>query len=183
MQREEPAASRQNKLRIGRDEARIWSAGPKAGKPGKFKPCPRCGAEGATAREMDVVGQLLRAEAVHARPLPGVRLLLQRQDGRSNAVPAVLFVAVPLLGILGILGGIVYVLFQRGYASFWNRWDTDEHGSGQIYTDQTGENSLCLIREDPSIPGSSVSHLSSDAYNSSAPPPSHLVPLRGRLRP
>src|SRR5262249_12201317 len=42
LQREEPALSRKNKLRIGRDEDR---EAPRAGKPGKYKPCPKCGAE------------------------------------------------------------------------------------------------------------------------------------------
>jgi phage FluMu protein Com len=119
VQREEPVASRQNKLRVGRDKDKELDVPkPKAGKPGKFKPCPRCGAEGATRVKWTSWGSFYGPRLFTHVRCPECGYCYNGKSGRSNALPAAVFVAVPLLGILGILGGIVYVLFQRGYASF-----------------------------------------------------------------
>jgi hypothetical protein len=117
MQREEPAALRQNRLRIGRDEDQDLAL-PKPGKAGKYKPCPKCGAEGPTRVKWTSWGSFYGPRMFSHVRCPECGYCYNGKSGRSNALPATMFVLVPLLGILGILGAVVYMLFQRGYATF-----------------------------------------------------------------
>jgi phage FluMu protein Com len=113
----EPAPVRQNRMRIGRDEGKELEI-PRPGKTSKYKPCPRCGAEEPTRVKWTSWGSFYGPKLFTHVRCPECGYCYNGKSGRSNALPATMFVVVPLLGILGILGGVVYLLIQRGYASF-----------------------------------------------------------------
>src|SRR5262249_458952 len=55
------------------------------------------------------------------------------KTGGSNLIPAVIFVAVPLIGILGILGGLAYVVFLRGYFGKGFGRETPDHPAAGLH--------------------------------------------------
>ena len=126
VQREEPAASRQQKMRIGRDEEE--EAAPpvspskkkkdKEAKASKYKPCPQCGAEGATRVKWTSWGSFYGPALFTHVSCPECAYCYNGKTGRSNGVAIAMFVTVPLIGILAILGGIFYVLVSRGHLTF-----------------------------------------------------------------
>jgi ribosomal protein S27E len=82
---------------------------------GKYKPCPRCGARGPKKVTWTAWGSFYGpAMFTHVR-CQECGHAYNGKTGGSNMIPAILFVAVPLIGILGIIGGVAYMLYQRGY--------------------------------------------------------------------
>jgi predicted Zn finger-like uncharacterized protein len=105
----------------GRDEPREVPRrrkGDKGDKDSKYKPCPQCGAEGPKRVKWTAWGSFYGpALFSHVRCLE-CGYCYNGKTGRSNILAAAVFVTVPLLGILGIIGGIVYMLYTRGHLKF-----------------------------------------------------------------
>jgi predicted RNA-binding Zn-ribbon protein involved in translation (DUF1610 family) len=82
-----------------------------------YKPCPRCGEEGATRVTWTPWGSFYGpALFTHVR-CPGCGYAYNGRTGRSNLIPAIIFVLVPLMGILlilGFLGWIIYSMSAKG---------------------------------------------------------------------
>jgi predicted Zn finger-like uncharacterized protein len=77
----------------------------------KYKPCPRCGESGATRVVWTPWGSFYGpALFTHVR-CPGCGYKYNGRSGRSNLIPAIIFVTVPavlIVAILGFLGWVVY---------------------------------------------------------------------------
>jgi predicted Zn finger-like uncharacterized protein len=81
----------------------------------KYKPCPRCGARGPKKVTWTPWGSFYGpAMFTHVR-CQECGYAYNGKTGGSNLIPAILFVTVPLVGIFGIIGGIGFMLWQRGY--------------------------------------------------------------------
>lgn len=81
----------------------------------RYKPCPNCGKRGAKRVLWTVWGSFYGpAMFTHVR-CPKCRTAYNGKTGRSNLIPAVVLFTLPLLGILAIIGGMVYLLYSRGY--------------------------------------------------------------------
>jgi predicted RNA-binding Zn-ribbon protein involved in translation (DUF1610 family) len=82
-----------------------------------YKPCPRCGESGATRVTWTPWGSFYGpALFTHVR-CPGCGYAYNGRTGRSNLIPAIIFVLVPLMGILlilGFLGWIIYSMSAKG---------------------------------------------------------------------
>jgi hypothetical protein len=84
-------------------------------KSGKYKPCPRCGAKGARKVKWTAWGSFYGpAMFTHVR-CPECEYAYNGKTGGSNLIPAIIFVTVPLLGILAAIGFIVYVVVVRRF--------------------------------------------------------------------
>jgi len=83
-----------------------------------FKPCPRCGSGGAKRVLWTAWGSFYGPAMFNHVRCPECGYKYNGRSGRSNMIPAIIFVAVPLIGILGILGGILYMLISRNYIKF-----------------------------------------------------------------
>jgi hypothetical protein len=87
----------------------------KSVKAGKYEPCPKCEAEGAKRVTWTSWGSFYGpAMLTHVR-CPECGYCYNGRTGRSNALGIGLFVMVPLVGILAILGAVVYLIAMRGY--------------------------------------------------------------------
>jgi DNA-directed RNA polymerase subunit M/transcription elongation factor TFIIS len=87
----------------------------KGAKSGKYVPCPQCGATGAKRVKMTWWGSIYGpALFTHVR-CPECDYAYNGRTGGSNLIPAILFVAIPLVGILALIGVILYMLHSRGY--------------------------------------------------------------------
>jgi C4-type Zn-finger protein len=76
----------------------------------RYKPCPQCGGEEARRVKWTPWGSFYGpALFTHVR-CEECGYKYNGRSGRSNTIPAIIFVTVPLLGILGILGFIGYVV-------------------------------------------------------------------------
>jgi DNA-directed RNA polymerase subunit M/transcription elongation factor TFIIS len=85
------------------------------GKPSKYKPCPQCGAKGARKVTWTAWGSFYGpAMFTHVR-CPECEYAYNGRTGGSNLIPAILFVAVPLMGILALIGVIVYIVVTRRF--------------------------------------------------------------------
>ena len=77
----------------------------------KYKPCPRCGESGATRVVWTPWGSFYGpALFTHVR-CPGCGYKYNGRSGRSNLIPAIIFVTIPavlIAAILGFLGWIIY---------------------------------------------------------------------------
>jgi predicted Zn finger-like uncharacterized protein len=83
-------------------------------KPSKYKPCPRCGAGGARKVKWTAWGSFYGpAMFTHVR-CPECDYAYNGRTGGSNLIPAIVFVAVPLMGILALIGVIIYIFIIRG---------------------------------------------------------------------
>lgn len=81
----------------------------------KYKPCPRCGARGAKRVIWTFWGSFYGpALFTHVR-CRECGCAYNGRSGRSNLIPAIVFVAVPLLILLAILGGLVWFIHRQGY--------------------------------------------------------------------
>jgi transposase-like protein len=84
-------------------------------KPSKYKPCPQCGATGARRVKATWWGSFYGpALFTHVR-CPECDYAYNGRTGGSNLIPAIVFVTVPLVGIIILLGVIFYLLHSRGY--------------------------------------------------------------------
>jgi ribosomal protein S27E len=80
-----------------------------------FKPCPRCGAERSKRVLWTAWGSFYGPTLFNHVRCPKCGTTYNGKTGRSNALAAVIFVSVPLLGIGAIIGAIVFMLMQRGH--------------------------------------------------------------------
>jgi len=84
-------------------------------KSSKYKPCPQCGAKGARKVKWTAWGSFYGpAMFTHVR-CPECDYAYNGRTGGSNLIPAILFVAVPLMGILALIGVIVYIVVTRRF--------------------------------------------------------------------
>jgi DNA-directed RNA polymerase subunit M/transcription elongation factor TFIIS len=84
-------------------------------KASKYKPCPQCGATGARKVKWTWWGSFYGpAMFTHVR-CPECEYAYNGRTGGSNLIPAIVFVAVPLIGILALIGVIGYIVFTRRF--------------------------------------------------------------------
>ena len=122
----EPVARRKQGIRTTRrgedeeDEApRPARARRKGGKNGTtYKPCPRCGAEEPKKVKWTAWGSFYGPALFSHVACQECGYGYNGKTGRSNLVAAIIFVTMPLLGILGIIAAILYMLVQRGHLKF-----------------------------------------------------------------
>jgi DNA-directed RNA polymerase subunit RPC12/RpoP len=80
-----------------------------------YKPCPKCGARGAERVTWTPWGSFYGPYFFNHVRCPQCGYKYNGKTGRSNLVPAILFVLVPLIGILVVLGGLfVWILHVTG---------------------------------------------------------------------
>lgn len=80
----------------------------------QFKPCPRCGATGANRVLFTFWGSFYGpALFTHVR-CPRCGCAYNGRTGRSNLIPAIIFVTIPALLILGIIGGLILLIAKLG---------------------------------------------------------------------
>jgi DNA-directed RNA polymerase subunit RPC12/RpoP len=114
--RREERVSRSPRGRRGRDrdeEDLDERDVPDVRRKGKYKPCPRCGATGATRVVWTPWGSFYGPAMFSHVKCPDCGYQYNGKTGRSNLIPAIIFVTVPLLGILAILGVIGYIVVTR----------------------------------------------------------------------
>ena len=102
--REIPRAAR--KCRYCRD----WVEEEDEDAPARYKPCPRCGATGAERVVFTFWGSFYGPALFSHVRCPDCGYAYNGRTGRSNLVPAIIFVTVPLVLILLILGGLITLL-------------------------------------------------------------------------
>jgi LSD1 subclass zinc finger protein len=79
----------------------------------EYKPCPQCGAGGATRVIWTPWGSFYGpALFTHVR-CPECGFGYNGNSGRSNLIPAIIFVTIPALLILAIIGFVVYMIVNR----------------------------------------------------------------------
>jgi DNA-directed RNA polymerase subunit RPC12/RpoP len=77
-----------------------------------YKPCPRCGARGAERVVFTFWGSFYGpALFTHVR-CPRCGYAYNGRTGRSNLIPAIIFVTVPLVLILAIFGGLGFLIWR-----------------------------------------------------------------------
>lgn len=81
----------------------------------KYKPCPRCGEVGAKRVVWTAWGSFYGpAMFTHVR-CPECGYKYNGKSGRSNLIPAIIFVSVPLIIILAIFGVLIWYIHHLGY--------------------------------------------------------------------
>ena len=81
----------------------------------KYKPCPRCGEIGAKRVMWTFWGSFYGpALFTHVR-CPECGYAYNGKSGRSNLIPAIVFVTIPLLIILAIFGTLGWYIHHQGY--------------------------------------------------------------------
>ena len=84
----------------------------------KYKPCPQCKAVGAKPVKWTAWGSFYGpALLTHVR-CPFCGFAYNGKTGRSNLIPAIFFVAIPLAGLLVLIYFIVHILRSRGHLNF-----------------------------------------------------------------
>jgi predicted Zn finger-like uncharacterized protein len=81
----------------------------------KYKPCPRCGEVGAKRVVWTPWGSFYGPALLSHVRCPECGYAYNGKSGRSNLIPAIIFVSIPLLGILAILVGLVWYIHHQGY--------------------------------------------------------------------
>jgi hypothetical protein len=84
-------------------------------KKSKFKRCPRCEAPNPKKVKWTAWGSFYGPAMFSHVQCQECGYCYNGKTGGSNLIPAIIFVTVPLLGILGIIGAIFYVIFSRGW--------------------------------------------------------------------
>jgi predicted Zn finger-like uncharacterized protein len=85
--------------------------GDRGGRP-RYKPCPRCGGDEAKRVVWTPWGSFYGpAMFTHVRCLD-CDYKYNGRTGGSNLIPAIIFVSVPLIAILGLLGFIVWMILR-----------------------------------------------------------------------
>jgi predicted Zn finger-like uncharacterized protein len=77
---------------------------------GGFKPCPRCGATGATRVTWTIWGSFYGPALFNHVRCPECRYAYNGRSGRSNLVPAIFFVTIPAILIAAIVGVVVWLI-------------------------------------------------------------------------
>jgi DNA-directed RNA polymerase subunit M/transcription elongation factor TFIIS len=81
----------------------------------EYVPCPKCDAKGAERVLWTPWGSFYGpAMLTHVR-CPECGYAYNGKTGRSNLIPAIIFVTIPLLAILGIVGGMLWYVFIFRY--------------------------------------------------------------------
>lgn len=81
----------------------------------RYKPCPRCGARGATRVMFTFWGSFYGpALFTHVR-CPECGYAYNGRSGRSNLLPAIFFVTIPLLLICGLIALIIWFFYKQGW--------------------------------------------------------------------
>jgi hypothetical protein len=75
-----------------------------------YKPCPRCQAHGARRVTFTFWGSFYGPALLSHVRCPECGYGYNGKTGRSNLIPAIIFVSVPALLIAAILGGLFYLL-------------------------------------------------------------------------
>ena len=84
-----------------------------APKRGSFKPCPRCGAEGAKRVLFTPWGSFYGPAMFHHVRCPECRHAYNGRSGGSNLIPAVLFVMIPAVLMAAIIAYLVILILPR----------------------------------------------------------------------
>lgn len=74
------------------------------------RPCPRCGARGARRVVFTFWGSFYGPALFHHVRCPECQYAYNGKTGRSNLVPAIVFVTIPALLILAIIGGLILLI-------------------------------------------------------------------------
>jgi Zn-finger nucleic acid-binding protein len=77
-----------------------------------YAPCPRCGARGAERVVFTFWGSFYGPALFTHVQCPKCYYKYNGKTGRSNRIPAILFVSIPLILILAIIGGVVFLAFN-----------------------------------------------------------------------
>lgn len=78
--------------------------------PARYKPCPRCGAAGAERVLFTFWGSFYGPALFSHVRCPDCGYAYNGRTGRSNLLPAIVFVTVPLVLILAIIGGVIALI-------------------------------------------------------------------------
>jgi hypothetical protein len=78
-----------------------------------FKPCPRCGAEGARRVLWTPWGSFYGPALFNHVRCPECSLAYNGRTGGSNLIPAIIFVTIPLLLMAGIVGFVAMMILGR----------------------------------------------------------------------
>jgi predicted Zn finger-like uncharacterized protein len=81
----------------------------------KYKPCPSCGARGPRRVTWTAWGSFYGPAMLSHVKCQDCGHEYNGRTGRSNILGIIVFVAVPLLGILAVLGVIAYIFYRQGY--------------------------------------------------------------------
>jgi len=79
-----------------------------------YVPCPRCGARGAERVVFTFWGSFYGPALFTHVQCPKCYYKYNGKTGRSNLIPAIIFVLVPLLLILAVIGGVVFLAISLG---------------------------------------------------------------------
>jgi DNA-directed RNA polymerase subunit RPC12/RpoP len=109
---EDEEDDRPRKGRRGRDDYEEEDDRPRKG---KYKSCPRCGARGPKKVTWTPWGSFYGPALLSHVRCQECGYAYNGRTGGSNLIPAILCVAVPLFGIIGIISFVAYTIFQRGY--------------------------------------------------------------------
>ena len=81
----------------------------------KYKPCPRCGEVGAKRVVWTAWGSFYGPAMFNHVRCPECGYKYNGRTGRSNLIPAIIFVSVPLIFILAIFGVLIWYIHHLGY--------------------------------------------------------------------
>jgi len=113
---EEGSPRRRSAARDDENEPDAYDDRPRKKFKSSFKPCPRCQASGARRVTWTPWGSFYGpAMFTHVR-CQECGCKYNGRTGRSNLIPAIIFVTIPLLLIGAIVGGLIYFLVVS------NRW-------------------------------------------------------------
>lgn len=81
----------------------------------KYKPCPQCGGNDPKKVLVTWWGSFYGPKLFTHVRCRDCGYAYNGKTGRSNLIPAILFVTIPAILILGLIGLILYVFHSRGY--------------------------------------------------------------------
>jgi DNA-directed RNA polymerase subunit RPC12/RpoP len=80
----------------------------------EYVPCPRCGARGAERVVFTFWGSFYGPALFTHVQCPKCHYKYNGKTGKSNLIPAIIFVLVPLLLILAVIGGVIALAISLG---------------------------------------------------------------------
>jgi hypothetical protein len=81
----------------------------------KFKPCPRCGGRDARRVRWTPWGSFYGPKLFNHVRCPDCGYAYNGRTGRSNLIPILVSVTIPLIGIVAALVAIAYIFHRQGY--------------------------------------------------------------------